>query len=192
MLRRKKKDDEPTDTPAAPEQAEGAQSEASAEPVIEAAAATEPATAAAAPAESNTVAASGDSKATTSKRRGTECSVGTVSSDNAGGGRASTTGAAPEAPRTCAHRKFMAHDELGATTGDRVYSETHAAKKRWRVVEIVVKGQVAAIQMMTSLEVADTRARRVEMIMGTAARPAPLPVSAIVKVTVKQRPGRHD
>src|SRR5436189_2583179 len=38
--------------------------------------------------------------------------------------------------------KFMAHDELGATTGDRVrIVETRplSAKKRWRVVEIVQK-----------------------------------------------------
>jgi small subunit ribosomal protein S17 len=38
--------------------------------------------------------------------------------------------------------KFMAHDDLGATTGDRVrIVETRplSAKKRWRVVEIVRK-----------------------------------------------------
>lgn len=38
--------------------------------------------------------------------------------------------------------KFMAHDELGATTGDRVrIVETRplSARKRWRVVEIVQK-----------------------------------------------------
>ena len=38
--------------------------------------------------------------------------------------------------------KFMAHDELGATNGDRVrIVETRplSAKKRWRVVEIVQK-----------------------------------------------------
>jgi len=38
--------------------------------------------------------------------------------------------------------KFMAHDDLGATTGDRVrIVETRplSAKKRWRVVEIVQK-----------------------------------------------------
>jgi small subunit ribosomal protein S17 len=37
---------------------------------------------------------------------------------------------------------FMAHDDLGATTGDRVrIVETRplSAKKRWRVVEIVQK-----------------------------------------------------
>ena len=38
--------------------------------------------------------------------------------------------------------KFMAHDELGATTGDRVrIVETRplSTRKRWRVVEIVQK-----------------------------------------------------
>src|SRR3954466_6701526 len=38
--------------------------------------------------------------------------------------------------------KFMAHDDLGATTGDRVrIVETRplSARKRWRVVEIVQK-----------------------------------------------------
>jgi small subunit ribosomal protein S17 len=38
--------------------------------------------------------------------------------------------------------KFMAHDDLGATTGDRVRiveTRPQSAKKRWRVVEIVQK-----------------------------------------------------
>jgi len=38
--------------------------------------------------------------------------------------------------------RFMAHDELSATTGDRVRiveTRTLSAKKRWRVVEIVQK-----------------------------------------------------
>jgi small subunit ribosomal protein S17 len=38
--------------------------------------------------------------------------------------------------------KFMAHDDLGATVGDRVrIVETRpmSAKKRWRVIEIVQK-----------------------------------------------------
>ena len=78
MFRRKKKDDEPTETPAAPAQTEGAQSEAFAEPAAEAV--TETATAA--PAESNTAAVGGDSKAMTGKRRGNRVQkVGTVSSD---------------------------------------------------------------------------------------------------------------
>lgn len=41
-------------------------------------------------------------------------------------------------------KKFMAHDELGAGTGDRVrIVETRplSARKRWRVVEIIQKAQ---------------------------------------------------
>jgi small subunit ribosomal protein S17 len=41
-------------------------------------------------------------------------------------------------------KKFMAHDELGATEGDRVrIVETRplSARKRWRVVEIIQKAQ---------------------------------------------------
>ena len=146
MFRRKKKDDEPTDTPAAPEQAEGAQSaEASAEPAGDTAAVAEPATAAAATAESNT--AGDNSKATTSKRRGNRVQkIGTVSADKM------QKTVVVRVDRLVLHRKyrryvrrtskFMAHDELGATTGDRVrIVETRplSAKKRWRVVEIVQK-----------------------------------------------------
>jgi small subunit ribosomal protein S17 len=146
MFRRKKKDDEPTDTPAAPAQAEGAQSEVSAEPAAEAV--TEPApTAAAAPAEANAPAAGDDSKATTGKRRGNRVQkVGTVSSDKM------QKTVVVRVDRLVLHRKyrryvrrtskFMAHDELGATTGDRVrIVETRplSARKRWRVVEIVQK-----------------------------------------------------
>src|ERR1051325_7843078 len=72
--------------------------------------------------------------------------------------------------------KFMAHDELGATVGDKVrIVETRpmSARKRWRVIEIVLKAAKYAsprepevttvIQMQTSLEVADNSgARRVE------------------------------
>jgi small subunit ribosomal protein S17 len=72
---------------------------------------------------------------------------------------AETQNAAPAAATSRAHRsqkvgtvasdkmqktvsKFMAHDELGATVGDRVrIVETRplSARKRWRVVEIVQK-----------------------------------------------------
>ena len=41
-------------------------------------------------------------------------------------------------------KKFMAHDELGATIGDKVkIIETRplSARKRWRVVEIIQKAQ---------------------------------------------------
>jgi len=145
MFRRKKKDDEPTDTPAAPEQAEGAQSEASAEAAAEAAPVSEQATAA--PVESNTAVAAGESKTTSSKRRGNRVQkVGTVSSDKM------QKTVVVRVDRLVLHRKyrryvrrtskFMAHDELGATTGDRVrIVETRplSARKRWRVVEIVQK-----------------------------------------------------
>jgi small subunit ribosomal protein S17 len=118
----------------------------SAEPAAEAV--TEPVTtAAAAPAESSAAAASDDSKATTSKRRGNRVQkVGTVASDKM------QKTVVVRVDRLVLHRKyrryvrrtskFMAHDELGATTGDRVrIVETRplSAKKRWRVVEIVQK-----------------------------------------------------
>ena len=146
MFRRKKKDDEPTDTPAAPAQTEDAQGEVSAEPA--AAAVTEQAAPeAAAPVESNAAAAGDDSKATTGKRRGNRVQkVGTVSSDKM------QKTVIVRVDRLVLHRKyrryvrrtsrFMAHDELGATTGDRVrIVETRplSARKRWRVVEIVQK-----------------------------------------------------
>ena len=146
MFRRKKKD-EPTDTPPAPEQAEGAPSEAPVEPAAEASAATEPTTATAAtPAEADAAAGSGDSKPS-SKRRGNRVQkVGTVSSDKM------QKTVVVRVDRLVLHQKyrryvrrtskFMAHDELGATTGDRVrIVETRplSAKKRWRVVEIVQK-----------------------------------------------------
>jgi small subunit ribosomal protein S17 len=147
MFRRKKKDDEPTDTPPAPAQAEGAQSEASAEPAAETAGATDQASAASAAAEPSTAAASDDSKATTGKRRGNRVQkIGTVSSDKM------QKTVIVRVDRLVLHRKyrryvrrtskFMAHDELGATAGDRVrIVETRplSAKKRWRVVEIVQK-----------------------------------------------------
>jgi small subunit ribosomal protein S17 len=146
MFRRKKKD-EPTEAPAVPEQT-GAQSEASAEPAAEASAANEqPATAAATPAEVDAAAGSGDSKAASSKRRGNRVQkVGTVSSDKM------QNTVVVRVDRLVLHQKyrryvrrtskFMAHDELGATTGDRVrIVETRplSARKRWRVVEIVQK-----------------------------------------------------
>jgi small subunit ribosomal protein S17 len=145
MFRRKKKDDEPTDTPAAPEQAEAAQSEAPAETAAEASAANEPA--ATAPVDSDAGASQGDAKAAPSKRRGNRVQkVGTVSSDKM------QKTVVVRVDRLVLHQKyrryvrrtskFMAHDELGATTGDRVRiveTRPQSAKKRWRVVEIVQK-----------------------------------------------------
>src|SRR6476620_872883 len=145
MFRRKKKDDEPTDAPATPETTESAQSEAAAEPAAEASAKPEPTTAAAAPAEP--AAGGGDSKAVSSKRRGNRVQkVGTVSSDKMQKTvvvRVDRLVLHPKYRRYVRRTsKFMAHDELGATTGDRVrIVETRplSANKRWRVVEIVQK-----------------------------------------------------
>jgi small subunit ribosomal protein S17 len=148
MFRRKKKDDEPTDAPVVTEQNEGAQGEPSAEAAPEAAAATDEATNAAPTAAASSEAAeSGEAKAATSKRRGNRVQkVGTVSSDKM------QKTVIVRVDRLVLHRKyrryvrrtskFMAHDELGATTGDRVrIVETRplSTRKRWRVVEIVQK-----------------------------------------------------
>jgi small subunit ribosomal protein S17 len=146
MFRRKKKDDQPTDTPAAPEQTESAQSEASPAPAAEASAASEPAaTAATTPATE--AAGAEEAKAVSSKRRGNRVQkVGTVSSDKMQKTvvvRVDRLVLHPKYRRYVRRTsKFMAHDDLGATTGDRVrIVETRplSAKKRWRVVEIVQK-----------------------------------------------------
>jgi|NitcycUWRSCHO22C_1040316.scaffolds.fasta_scaffold02658_2 small subunit ribosomal protein S17 len=148
MFRRKKKDDEPTDAPATPETTESAQSEAAAEPLADAPAKSEQTTAAAAPAEpAAEVADGGDSKAASSKRRGNRVQkVGTVFSDKMQKTvvvRVDRLVLHPKYRRYVRRTsKFMAHDELGATTGDRVrIVETRplSANKRWRVVEIVQK-----------------------------------------------------
>ena len=136
MFRRKKKDDEPTDTPAAPEQTEAAATEASAEPAAEASAP-----------EAATTAAAGDAKATSAKRRGNRVQkVGTVSSDKMQKTvvvRVDRLVLHPKYRRYVRRTsKFMAHDELGSTIGDRVrIVETRplSTRKRWRVVEIVQK-----------------------------------------------------
>ena len=143
MFRRKKKDDEPTDTPAAPATTESAESSETVQPAAEASA-PEPATAA--PTVSEPV-ASGDARATSSKRRGNRVQkVGTVSSDKMQKTvvvRVDRLVLHPKYRRYVRRTsKFMAHDELGATTGDRVrIVETRplSANKRWRVVEIVQK-----------------------------------------------------
>ena len=145
MFRRKKKDDEPTDTPAAPEQTEAAATETPVEPAVSASA-PEESEAAIAPVE--TAATTGDeTKATSSKRRGNRVQkVGTVSSDKMQKTvvvRVDRLVLHPKYRRYVRRTsKFMAHDELGATTGDRVrIVETRplSANKRWRVVEIVQK-----------------------------------------------------
>jgi len=142
MFRRKKKD-EPTDAPAAPQQqGEVAETVAADEPL--AAEASAPATAETAADAPATAAAE---KPVSTGRSGNRVQkVGTVSSDKM---QKTVVVRVDRLVRHTKYRryvrrtsKFMAHDELGATTGDRVrIVETRplSAKKRWRVVEIVQK-----------------------------------------------------
>ena|SRR5437868_806955 len=145
MFRRKKKD-EPTDAPVAPETVaeapvvESAAPEAQTVPVEPAPAASEISSA---PAASET-----ESRGAVAKgRRGNRVQkVGTVSSDKM---QKTVVVRVDRQVRHPKYRryvrrtsKFMAHDELGATIGDRVrIVETRplSTKKRWRVVEIVQK-----------------------------------------------------
>jgi small subunit ribosomal protein S17 len=147
MFRRKKKD-EPTDAPAAPEQAEAAPGAASGQPDAEAPAASEAAAAeSAAPAAATTASGVVADKLASAKRRGNRVQkIGTVSSDKMQKSvvvRVDRLVLHPKYRRYVRRTsKFMAHDELGATTGDRVrIVETRpiSARKRWRVVEIVQK-----------------------------------------------------
>jgi small subunit ribosomal protein S17 len=149
MFRRKKKD-EPTDAPLAPETAAEA---APAEPGV-----TEDAVeSTAAPVETQSAAAETTAApaatevtakdATTKGRSGKRVQkVGTVSSDKMQKTvvvRVDRLVLHPKYRRYVRRTsKFMAHDDLGATTGDRVrIVETRplSANKRWRVVEIVQK-----------------------------------------------------
>ena len=148
MFRRKKKD-EPTDAPVAPETA--AEAPAAEQPVAESAA-PEAQTAPVEPAPSETssvpAASETESKGTVAKGRSGKRvqKVGTVSSDKM------TKTVVVRVDRQVLHpkyrryvrrtSKFMAHDDLGATVGDRVrIIETRplSTRKRWRVVEIVQK-----------------------------------------------------
>jgi len=147
MFRRKKKD-EPTEAPVAPQQAEVAGSAAASEPAAEASVPAEPASATkiAAPAEA-VPADKQDEKRVSASRRGNRVQkVGTVSSDKMQKTvvvRVDRLVLHPKYRRYVRRTsKFMAHDDLGATAGDRVrIVETRplSAKKRWRVVEIVQK-----------------------------------------------------
>jgi small subunit ribosomal protein S17 len=142
MFRRKKKD-EPTDAPAAPEisaKAETASEAPTAEssPVEAAPAATE-----AAPTQSGSSATVAVAKGRSGNR---VQKVGTVASDKMQKTvivRVDRQVLHPKYRRYVRRTsKFMAHDDLGATIGDRVrIIETRplSAKKRWRVVEIVQK-----------------------------------------------------
>lgn len=149
MFRRKKKD-EPTDAPATPVETTPAAevpAEAMSDPAsVESA----PVTMAAAPSEMATTEAvsASESKGTGSKtRRGNRVQkVGTVASDKMQKTvivRVDRQVRHPKYRRYVRRTsKFMAHDDLGSTIGDRVrIVETRplSAKKRWRVVEIVQK-----------------------------------------------------
>jgi len=152
MFRRKKKEEavEPTPEPQAPVEEPGST------PVEEAAAnaptiAEDSAAEAAPAAESVSLTASAEATSVvsspTAKGRGHRVQkVGTVSSDKM------QKTVVVRVDRLVLHPKyrryvrrtsrFMAHDDLGATTGDRVrIVETRplSARKRWRVVEIVQK-----------------------------------------------------
>ena len=150
MFRRKKKD-EPTDAPQAPqaaaetEGAEAPKAEASAE--IDAAAPSETAGAAESSAISESTAAAQTDGAPKKSARGNRVQkVGTVASDKMQKTvivRVDRQVLHPKYRRYVRRTsKFMAHDDLGATIGDRVrIVETRplSAKKRWRVIEIVQK-----------------------------------------------------
>jgi small subunit ribosomal protein S17 len=158
MFRRKKKEEavEPlsgAETPAADVRPEAiAAGEGSTSPAIsEASAPVEDAPAAAAEPAAEAVAADASagakSSSTSSRARGNRVQkVGIVSSDKM------QKTVVVRVDRLVLHRKyrryvrrtskFMAHDDLGSTTGDRVrIVETRplSARKRWRVVEIVQK-----------------------------------------------------
>lgn len=149
MFRRKKKEEQ-TDAPPAIETSEslvteesGTPAEASAAEPVAAASESQPA------AEASTVpeASAAPADSATKGRSGNRVQkVGTVSSDKM------QKTVVVRVDRLVLHRKyrryvrrtskFMAHDELGATTGDRVrIVETRplSTRKRWRVVEIVQK-----------------------------------------------------
>ena len=154
MFRRKKKD-EPTDAPQAPEVApEAANETAVAEPAAVEAPAPETASAETSAASTDAASAGNgaDSPAATkttptkSARGNRVQKIGTVASDKMQKTvvvRVDRQVLHPKYRRYVRRTsKFMAHDDLGATVGDRVrIVETRplSAKKRWRVIEIVQK-----------------------------------------------------
>jgi len=152
MFRRKKKE-EKSEAPPAKESSESRPAEEAAattttadpgaEPVVAEQADSAPVAEGAGQAEARAAAAD---SALTSRRGNRVQKVGTVSSDKM------QKTVIVRVDRLVLHTKyrryvrrtskFMAHDDLGATTGDRVrIVETRplSAKKRWRVVEIVQK-----------------------------------------------------
>ena len=143
MFRRKKKD-EPTDAPPAPEVApeESTETAAAEAPSAESA----PAKTEAAPVDAEAKSAESNGATQKSARGNRVQKVGTVSSDKMQKTvvvRVDRQVLHPKYRRYVRRTsKFMAHDDLGATVGDRVrIVETRplSAKKRWRVVEIVQK-----------------------------------------------------
>ena len=154
MFRRKKKD-EPTDAPQAPEVApETATETAATEPAAFEAPASETASAETSAASTDAVSAGNGADSTaattatpTKSARGNRVQkIGTVASDKMQKTvvvRVDRQVLHPKYRRYVRRTsKFMAHDDLGATVGDRVrIVETRplSAKKRWRVIEIVQK-----------------------------------------------------
>ena len=154
MFRRKKKD-EPTDAPPTPEVAPEAASEtAAAEPAaVETAAAESVSAEASAPDAGAAAAGNGaesaeaaSAKPSKSARGNRVQKIGTVASDKMQKTvvvRVDRQVLHPKYRRYVRRTsKFMAHDDLGSTVGDRVrIVETRplSAKKRWRVIEIVQK-----------------------------------------------------
>ena len=152
MFRRKKKD-EPTEAPQAPEVAPEATSEtAAAEPAAVEAPTSETASAETSTASTEAASAGNGAGSATSatpnrSARGNRVQkIGTVSSDKMQKTvvvRVDRQVLHPKYRRYVRRTsKFMAHDDLGATVGDRVrIVETRplSAKKRWRVIEIVQK-----------------------------------------------------
>jgi len=150
MFRRKKKD-EPTDAPVAPETA--AEVPATEQPLAESAAPeaqSAPAEVAPAASETSSAPAASETEAKGAVAKGRSGNrvqkVGTVSSDKMQKTvvvRVDRQVLHPKYRRYVRRTsKFMAHDELGATIGDRVrIVETRplSTRKRWRVVEIVQK-----------------------------------------------------
>jgi len=145
MFRRKKKEE--AVEPLAGEDTAVAEAAGSTSPIVSEAPAADQATESAAEAATPTGTASAVNAAKSARARGNRVQkVGIVSSDKM------QKTVVVRVDRLVLHRKyrryvrrtskFMAHDDLGSTTGDRVrIVETRplSARKRWRVVEIVQK-----------------------------------------------------
>ena len=153
MFRRKKKD-EPTDAPQSPEVSPEATTETAAtEPAAVEAPVAESTPAETAPASADAASTGNGAESTpataapTKSARGNRVQkIGTVASDKMQKTvivRVDRQVLHPKYRRYVRRTsKFMAHDDLGSTVGDRVrIVETRplSAKKRWRVIEIVQK-----------------------------------------------------